>query len=563
MENYIVDENSGIFLRPESTGIGYSDGVEKNLLEVVSKVTDRSTLSADFVQHMTDWPSEYHFSRKRHLILRPFEIKRGDRVLELGAGCGAITRYLAEIGAHVTTVEGEKSRARVAAKRCEGFSNVRFIVDNFISLNLREKFDWVLMIGVFEYSQRYAETADRQREYLDIARRHLNSNGNLIIAIENKLGLKYLNGAGEDHNGKRFYGAQDLYSGDDITTWGRKEIQEIIANAGFEHSKVFAVFPDYKLPKVILSEDIDDNRKFRSEELIHYVKSLDYRGKNERVFDESLVLSSLRKNGLVVDFANSFIISCGLKHSKMAYDPKILAHYFSVDRKASFCTETKFLLEVNGNISVLKNPIAQNGNASERPIYITDETGGLIQLIQRGTKAASAYLDGRLLGFEISRALQREDLRAFKDILVLWIEFLKTSFKFSCRYSSDELITHGLHGRELHSVMIEGGALDCGPHNIIFGEAISTFDLEWHSEQHVPLSWIIHRNAKLLLRPGHASKFQVKIDDLFGFLADKIGVLAKKSDIDEALNLERQFQSAIALIEPSTKKSLSNAFNLN
>ena len=87
-----------------------------------------------FRSYMKDWPSEYHLSRKRHLIVRPLDIKPGDKVLELGCGCGAVTRYLLEIGANVTAVEGEISRATVAAKRCEGFSNVRFFVDDFLDI---------------------------------------------------------------------------------------------------------------------------------------------------------------------------------------------------------------------------------------------------------------------------------------------------------------------------------------------------------------------------------------------------------------------------------------------
>jgi SAM-dependent methyltransferase len=561
-ESYVFDETIGVHLRPGSAGIGYRDGVEYNLEKIATIVNDRSTFSAEFIDHMTDWPSEYHFSRKRHLVLRPFDIKKGDRVLELGSGCGSITRYLAEIGAEVTAVEGEKARASVAAKRCQGFSNVRFFVDNFLSLNLEEKFDWVLMIGVFEYSQKYAKSDDRQREYLDIARRHLDTDGTLIIAIENKLGIKYLNGAGEDHNGKRFYGPQDLYSDNDITTWGRTEIREKLSAAGFRDSKFFAAFPDYKLPKVIFSEDIDDQRQFRAEELLHYVKSLDYRGKNERIFDESMVLASLRKNGLMVDLANSFVIACSLRELSDTHDPSVLAHYFSVDRKKTHCTETKFLCSVNGKISVIKNSIDRSVNAPEAPIFVTSEAGDLIQFSQYKERSASQYFDGQLMGFEISKALKKEDVDRFKLLINTWAAFLIHSFKFHCRDTGIELNQADLNGRLLSTILVDGAALDCGPHNIILGESITAFDLEWHSDTPIPLSWVLHRNAKLALRPGHTSKQLVKIEDLIGFIAQNLGAIAMTSDIEEAILLEKQFQAGAALVEPSGKKSLTDAIDL-
>jgi SAM-dependent methyltransferase len=562
ISGYAFDRSTGIHARPDSSGIGYRDGVEHNLEKIATIVNDRSTFSDEFIGHMTDWPSEYHFSRKRHLVLRPFDIKKGDRVLELGSGCGSITRYLAEIGAEVTAVEGEEARARVAAKRCRGFSNVRFIVDNFLSLNLEEKFDWVLMIGVFEYSQKYAKSDDRQREYLDIARRHLDTNGTLVIAIENKIGIKYLNGAGEDHNGKRFYGPQDLYSDNDITTWGRTELREKLNAAGFRDSKFFAAFPDYKLPKVLFSEDIDDQRQFRAEELLHYVKSLDYRGKNERIFDESMVLASLRKNGLMVDLANSFVIACSMQDLGDTYDPSVLAHYFSVDRKKSLCTETKFLSSANGKISIIKNSIDRSDSAPEASIFVTSEAGDLIRFSQYKEKSASQYFDGHLMGFEISKALKKEDVERLKLLLNTWVAFLVHSFKFYCRDTGSELNQADLNGRPLSSILVDGVALDCGPHNIILGESITAFDLEWHSDRPIPLAWVLHRNAKLSVRPGHSSKQVVAVEDLIVFSAQNLGAIAMPSDIEEAINLEKQFQVSVALIEPSGKKQLTSALDL-
>ena len=65
--------------------------------------------------------------------MRPLELHSGDKVLELGCGCGAITRFLGEIGANVVAVEGSLARARVAAERCRELTNVRVVVDDLLS----------------------------------------------------------------------------------------------------------------------------------------------------------------------------------------------------------------------------------------------------------------------------------------------------------------------------------------------------------------------------------------------------------------------------------------------
>lgn len=563
LSSYVLDEQSGVYVRPGSRGIGYRDGGEDKLARIIQSVGDRSTLSSELVGHMNDWPSEYHFSRKRHLVLRPFEIKGGDRVLELGSGCGSITRYLAEIGAEVTAVEGELSRATVAAKRCEGFDNVRFIADNFLSLDVPEKFDWILMIGVLEYSQKYANSDDRQREYLDIARRYLKPNGTLVIAIENKIGLKYLNGAGEDHNGKRFYGPQDLYGDRDITTWGRAELHDMLSAAGFAQAKFFGAFPDYKLPKVILSDDIDHHRDFRAEELLHYSKSLDYRGKNERVFDESMVLATLRKNGLMTDMANSFVIACRLDQQQDGFDPNVLAHYFSVDRQRHLCTHTRFMAGVNGQVTVIKKPMDGENAGGSGPIFVTTGDGDLLQITQFEEKAASDYFPGRLMGFEISRALKKNDGEQIKSLLKTWAAFLLHSFDVTCRHTGDKLSVADLRGRQLASVAIEGAALDAGPQNIVLGERIHAFDLEWQSDRPVPLGWVLNRNAKHAIRMRHSSKQLIQAPDIVGFIAEILGLTAMTDDITEATHLEKQFQAGVALVEPSNLTPLSEALELN
>src|ERR1700733_9565783 len=104
---YIWDEQWHLSRRAAVDAFAYSDGleVEDRLLTIVSQAADRGTFSSDLAAAITDWPSEYHLSRFRHCLLRPLNIKAGARVLELGCGCGAITRYLGELGAKVTAVE--------------------------------------------------------------------------------------------------------------------------------------------------------------------------------------------------------------------------------------------------------------------------------------------------------------------------------------------------------------------------------------------------------------------------------------------------------------------------
>ena len=127
---YQHEAASKIWLKPTYSSIAYSDGdeVEQRIGNIIGQATDISVLSTELSQKFTDWASLYHLSSSRANILRPMEsILKGADVLEIGAGCGAITRYLGEIGANVVALEGSLRRAAIARSRTRDLDNVEVV----------------------------------------------------------------------------------------------------------------------------------------------------------------------------------------------------------------------------------------------------------------------------------------------------------------------------------------------------------------------------------------------------------------------------------------------------
>jgi len=111
--SYQKDADYNLYFRPGAEAFGYSEGAEaeQRLLDIVEGLDDRSTFAPGYLENIVDWSTRYHFSRARHCLVRPLDIGPQDRVLELGCGTGAITRYLGETGAQVTAVEEASSEA--------------------------------------------------------------------------------------------------------------------------------------------------------------------------------------------------------------------------------------------------------------------------------------------------------------------------------------------------------------------------------------------------------------------------------------------------------------------
>ena len=139
----------------------YSDGpVEEELLEIARTYKEEELNQV--IAGTKSWPVLYHFSHIRQNILEWLPIGKSDRVLEIGSGCGAITGALAAKAGSVNCIELSKMRSTINAYRNRDYDNVRIMVGNFqdIEKNLTVKFDFITLIGVFEYSEGYIGTSE-------------------------------------------------------------------------------------------------------------------------------------------------------------------------------------------------------------------------------------------------------------------------------------------------------------------------------------------------------------------------------------------------------------------
>ena len=158
-QNNLLQEKSVWRLADASAEIDYSDGVEteRSLETILKNAADLTWRSADFSKDFEDWALNYHLSPARANILRGLGLKPGGRVLEVGAGCGVITRFLGDSGFEIDAIEGSQSRAALAALRCSGLTNVSIVRADFNEVTLpNEGYDVVLFIGVLEYARRFS-----------------------------------------------------------------------------------------------------------------------------------------------------------------------------------------------------------------------------------------------------------------------------------------------------------------------------------------------------------------------------------------------------------------------
>lgn len=277
----------------------YSDGnIELELLKIVKSKANFE----EIVRKDKRWPILYHFSKIRENILNWYPFKRDASLLEIGAGCGALTGLFCNNLESVTAVELSKRRAEIIAHRYPDFDNLEIMAGNLSNMTFNLRFDYITLIGVLEYADKFTNSPEPYIGFLKNIKNFLVPTGKILIAIENKFGLKYWAGAREDHTGRFFDSIEGYPDNREIRTFGKYELEQMLIQSGFSKIQFYYPFPDYKLPYYIYSED----KMPTEEDLLWNAPSYD---KNRyQLFNENLAFKQIIRNKMFPFFSNSFLI---------------------------------------------------------------------------------------------------------------------------------------------------------------------------------------------------------------------------------------------------------------
>lgn len=401
----------------------YCDGdVEDELLEIA-----RNYASVEYpriIEERKSWEILYHLSPLRENIVEWLPINRTMKVLEVGSGCGAITGALSKRAGEVTCVELSKKRSMINAYRHMDADNVTIHVGNFqdVEPDLPGDYDYICLIGVFEYAQAYIGSGAPYDDFLRIIKKHLKSGGHIAIAIENKFGLKYWAGCREDHLGTYFSGIEDYPEGGVVRTFTRDGLLSIAKRCGFREAQMYYPYPDYKFMTTLYS----DRRLPHRGELSNNMRNFDR--DRIRLFDEKRVFDSILKEGQFPLFSNSYMLLLG---------PSLSEEYvrYSNDRKEEFQIKTLQRATGFGRI-IEKHPLC---DAAKKHIESTVKAyeklaerylgSGISVNESRLDRTADGtpyikikYLEGKTLEEILDERLEKNDLEGFHT---LFDEYLK------------------------------------------------------------------------------------------------------------------------------------------
>jgi GT2 family glycosyltransferase/glycosyltransferase involved in cell wall biosynthesis/uncharacterized protein (DUF3084 family)/SAM-dependent methyltransferase len=533
---YDFNEDLSIWTRQNFQGIRYSDGdeVERRIASIIKDTTDLSVLSDELRPHCTDWPTTYHLSATRANILRPFEQDLQGDILEIGAGCGAITRYLGECGGQVLALEGTPRRASIARARTFDLDNVTVVSDKFDDFKCNNKFDVVTLIGVLEYANLFTDGENPATSMLERVKSFLKPNGKLYIAIENQLGLKYFASAQEDHVGIPMYGVEARYRKDQPQTYGRKHLHQLIKDAGFSSIEFLAPFPDYKLPASIVTEKGFLSDDFDSAAFACQSVRKDPQLPKIMAFSPEMVWPSIVGNGLSIDLSNSFLIVAAPKENEKLFISNTLAWHFTTERRKELCKLTEFKRNVKGEIDVCYKRLHQ---ITTNPI--------VDNLINNYLPKKDQYRFGEILSNDLIRIISCDGWKVeeVSYFLSIWLNYLSQSV----RKKSKAL------DLPKQKTLYPGEFFDYIPQNIIRANdgALHVIDKEWILNDKIEIDFLLFRVLWSVI--NSASKFgkpeNLEIKTYYYFIYHcmrALGWIISDQNIKECIELEYRIQSAVA-----------------
>ncbi|MDT8979778.1 class I SAM-dependent methyltransferase [Paenibacillus sp. chi10] len=507
-----------------STDDVYSDGdIESELLQYA--------ISGKCDWHKDGrWPVVYHMSHLRHNILNWFPFKKECRILEIGAGCGALTGLLCELGSKVVAVELTKRRAEINYQRHKHFDNLEIVVCDFQKLPIESKFDYIIINGVLEYAAYMIESEQPYIDFLKLSAMHLNDKGKILLSIENRMGLKYFSGSKEDHTGVFFSGLNEYDNGEKVRTFSKIELDEQISKAGLCSIKYYYPYPDYKFPSEIFTDETLLERK---------PSSFDYPMDMSRVklFEERKVYVSLMKLGVIDKFSNSFLVEVAVEPDE---EPANVSYVkLSANRNEKFQICTYFDTNKKNVYKKALLPAGHEHLLTMKRFSNYEYGSGILNNIecqQNGNVLSFPFITEDSLEEILIKTCQQNDsekffshINHFRKVLFWNVPLQKQSYSlaFGEIFGNKQCEKELRWNDNVNVDMISGNIF-------VDNDRYLVIDYEWHKSCQIPMEFILWRMLKQFAEEHDFCGFLTK-----PVLYDLIGI---NVDVEECfLNWESHF----------------------
>ena len=393
-------------------------------------------------------------------ILNWYPFKENQKVLNIGEQLEELTKLL--------------------ANKCSKVQNVNRIseIDK-----INERFDIITLIGINEYERIDLKYVIKKLE------NSLDVNGKILMAIDNKFGLKFWAGNPEKILDKKFISLIGYNNEPEkIETYTKKYIEKVLQAMGY-NTRFYYPLPDYKVPNVI----------FTDEQLPKY-NSIDkynpyYSEKSDILFNEIDVFREILKTDkeMFAFFTNSFLVEitkgeCDKTYKYISFNNMRKSEYQLITKIADTYVEKQIVNEnAQKHYEDIKNNI----------IYLQENGVNLVDYIE-GKNIKSKYIEQKyLLNNVLTEKLEKNKIDEFEEIIEKYInEISINTFKIE-NYEDTVFGKYNIETENKDIInnlhFMKNGLWDMTFKNCFLIEnELYFFDQEWNAEN-LPVEYILYR----------------------------------------------------------------------
>ena len=462
----------------------YARDLYNNLIKEYENGQEVDSLA--FLEKYPSFASLLAFSDVRKNLLRWISFNDGEKVLEVGAGYGNLTRYLLEKGVDVTCMEEDSDKEKV-----NRFLNPKAKFCAIEDLDIMDGYDTVLV-----WNQNISEIVKK-------AYSCLKPNGRLIVAVNNVFGLRNFNGYMQEGKTEFFEGLWDC------NDFSQEEIIELVRENGFEKCQIYYPYPDYEFPS-----DIFTMERLPKEGELHR-EEYPFERYRMQLYREQAVWDSIINHNKFHEYANSFLIISNKdtrdgNEVKVGGDNTYTQQYvrFSTERSDKYKIRTEIQKERKTNIlRVCK--FAEDAKSVEhiKNIYLC-----YLKLLEKfecanieinkcdilSERAISfEYIQGESLDYIIDSMLRTKNREGAKSLIRTYVDAVYRIYN-DCSTEvnqSDFQSVFGVYRFQNNTVWSNYVDVDMIFQNIIVDpdNRWNVIDYEWTFPFAIPINFVIYR----------------------------------------------------------------------
>lgn len=351
------------------------------------------------------------------------------------------------------------------------------------------KFDYIILIGILENWKDVVKIDIKLKQLLKNLSNSLNENGKILLAIDNKFGIRFFSGNPEKILNRKFESLIG-YSNEPekIESFTKSKLENMLSQLNLNY-RFYYPLPDYKLPNVIFTDDQLPEYNSIDKYYPYYEKN------SEIIFNEIDVFREILKSDkeMFTFFTNSFLVEISKGECNKEY--KYIS--FNNIRKKDYQLITKI-----SNTYVEKQTVTQEAqkhydNIKENIKILNENNIKTVDYIENDIIKSKYINQEFLLNNVLTQKLEEGNEKEFYDIIDKYLDIIsinlsqedyeKTIFKKYDIEIEDKNILKDLH-------FLKNGLWDMTFKNCFYiNNEFLFFDQEWE-EDNLPVEYILYRS---------------------------------------------------------------------